>query len=232
VLPDPLVTSPLVALAELPVRALAFSGWGSETAGGEVGLTALAGVAAALAWHHLSRRRGAIAHRWQQMHAGDRLPILRLGKRLQRFHVRDAIAAVLHRRADVPAGTGPAQAAAHAPRRVLIVDDDPDVRSALGEILASEGCAVTEAGDGWEGLRVAREERPDLILLDLMMPRMDGFQFRTAQRGDAAIASIPVVVISGSDADAGQGFGAAAYLHKPFDLGALVATVDRCAVPA
>ena len=197
------------------------NGWGEAEA------TALIGVAAAYAWHHLSRRRGIVA-RWQQMHVGDRLPIVRLGERLHGLHFLDALSAALHLRRDVPA-TRPVD----HPRRVLIVDDDADLRGAMADILAAEGMTVLEAADGYEGLRRAREERPDLILLDLAMPRMDGFGFRAQQRADAALASIPVVVVSASDSPQVNEFGAAGYLHKPFDLRVLLEALDRhAAVPA
>jgi CheY-like chemotaxis protein len=162
--------------------------------------------------------------RWQQMHVGDRLPHLRLGERLHGLHLREALSAALHLRRDP-------RTAAPEPRRVLIVDDDADVRTALGEILSSEGFAVSEAADGFEGLRRAREERPDVILLDLVMPGMDGFEFRAAQRTDPRLAAVPVVVISACDRpEPAGGFDAAAYLHKPCDVRVLLEAVGRHAV--
>lgn len=223
-----LLGATLVVIATSPLRALASSGSGSETSWGAAEPTALLGLVAAYAWHHLSRRRERIVRRWQDMHVGDRLPILRLGERLHALHLREALASVLHLRSGPPRGEAPG----HHPRRVLIVDDDADIRAAIGEILASEGFAVSEAADGLEGLRRAREEHPDVILLDLAMPGMDGFAFRAEQRTDEALAPIPVVVISASEPEQVQGMGAAAYLHKPFDLRVLLAAVDRCAVPA
>jgi len=113
------------------------------------------------------------------------------------------------------------------PRRVLIIEDDADIRTVITDVLLSEGHSVAGAREGAEGLRRAREEHPDLILLDLMMPGMDGWAFRAAQREDAEIADIPVVIVSASNPADVHGIGAAAHLHKPFDLGALLDAVDR-----
>ena len=115
------------------------------------------------------------------------------------------------------------------PRRILIIEDDADVRAAVAEVLAYEGHLVAEAGDGLEGLRSAREQRPDLILLDLMMPTMDGWSFRAAQQADPALARIPVVVVSAALPEHVHAIGAAAHLHKPFEIVELLAVVDRCA---
>ncbi len=109
--------------------------------------------------------------------------------------------------------------------RVLIVEDDVDIRETLGELLASAGYETSSAANGLEGLTAARRAPPDLIVLDLMMPVMDGWQFRSAQRNDPSLAAIPVIVISASappstiDADT--------YLEKPFPMDRLVAEVAR-----
>jgi len=86
---------------------------------------------------------------------------------------------------------------------------------------------VVEARDGLEGLRSAHDEHPDIILLDLMMPRMDGWAFRAAQRADPAIADIPVVVVSAAQPQELHGIDAVAHLHKPFELGALLDALER-----
>ena len=112
-------------------------------------------------------------------------------------------------------------------RHVLVIDDDNDIREAVAEILLSEGYEVEQARNGVEGLRAARAGHPSLILLDLMMPVMNGWQFREAQRADPEIADVPVVIVS---AAAGKELDAAAYLHKPFELPELVAVVERHAV--
>jgi CheY-like chemotaxis protein len=112
-----------------------------------------------------------------------------------------------------------------ASRRVLIVEDDVDIRETLGELLATVGYETTSAANGLEGLTAARRARPDLIVLDLMMPVMDGWQFRSAQRQDPALASIPVIVISASAPS--SSIDADTYLEKPFALERLVAEVAR-----
>jgi CheY-like chemotaxis protein len=109
--------------------------------------------------------------------------------------------------------------------RVLIVEDDVDIRETLGAMLATEGYDTAEAANGLEGLAAARRARPDLIVLDLMMPVMDGWQFRSAQRDDPALASIPVIVISASASS--STIDADTYLEKPFPMDRLVAEIAR-----
>jgi CheY-like chemotaxis protein len=112
---------------------------------------------------------------------------------------------------------------------ILIVEDDDDIREALSQILELEGYAVREAANGREALDIsAREQVPSLILLDLMMPIMDGWQFRSEQMKDPALAKVPVIVIS---ADAGvhekvASFGAASVLPKPISLDRLLRAVE------
>jgi CheY-like chemotaxis protein len=108
--------------------------------------------------------------------------------------------------------------------RVLIVEDDVDVRDAMAQVLEVEGHEVRCAANGCAGLIEARLQRPDVILLDLMMPVMDGWRFRTEQKLDPSIATIPVVVVSAlgvrSDIDA------TAFLPKPCALCDLLAVID------
>jgi len=82
---------------------------------------------------------------------------------------------------------------------VLIVDDDADNREVLGEVLSDAGYSVVFARDGAEALALLRGLRPDVILLDLNMPIMDGLEFRAAQRRDPALAPIPTVVMTALD---------------------------------
>jgi CheY-like chemotaxis protein len=114
---------------------------------------------------------------------------------------------------------------------VMIVEDDVAIRETLRELLEEAGYAVVPACNGREALEHLSHRVPRLILLDLMMPVMDGWQFRDAQQRDPTLANIPVVVIS---ADHGLERSAArldvdGYLAKPFGLDALLAAVRRYA---
>jgi CheY-like chemotaxis protein len=104
---------------------------------------------------------------------------------------------------------------------ILVVDDDEDIREALVDVLGDAGYPVRVAASGSEALEVlAASPPPALILLDLMMPGMDGFAFRAAQAADARIASVPVVIISagGSVAADAKRLGVTSYLQKPMKL--------------
>jgi CheY-like chemotaxis protein len=114
---------------------------------------------------------------------------------------------------------------------VLVVEDDLDIREVMRMVLEASGYQVFEAGDGAEALAIARAHRPGVILLDLMMPGMDGFQFRESQLQDPAIASIPVVIVSGGGAvpQKAAELGVAGYLVKPTDVQSLLAIMrDLC----
>jgi CheY-like chemotaxis protein len=111
-------------------------------------------------------------------------------------------------------------------RRILVVDDDRDIRELLVELLGGEGYLVSSAADGRQALWEAHAHRPDVILLDLMMPVMDGYQFRAAQLEDPDLAQVPVVIISAFD----HRLEAAAVIQKPFLVEELLATVHRLAL--
>ena len=114
---------------------------------------------------------------------------------------------------------------------ILVVDDNPDVRLALSTLLEDEGYEVSEASDGDLGLDAARERKPDLILLDLMMPRMDGFETLKELKKDENLANIPVVVLTArrgsEDMTLARALGAIDYLNKPWDDGGLESAVKR-----
>ncbi len=112
------------------------------------------------------------------------------------------------------------------PRRILLVEDDVDLCEALGEILEERGHAVAYATDGEGGLRQMREFRPDVVVLDLMMPKVDGWQFRVAQRSDPALASTPLVVISASSSATALAVDADMYLRKPLEIETLLEAIE------
>ncbi|MDY7231919.1 response regulator [Hyalangium rubrum] len=120
------------------------------------------------------------------------------------------------------------------PSCLLVIDDDHDILLSLQDALEMEGYHVATARTGREGLeRLDSGLRPDLILLDLMMPDVSGWAFRARQRADPALDAIPVVVVSGqglSTHDVAE-LGVAGYLPKPLDLDSLLSTVARFAPP-
>ena len=112
---------------------------------------------------------------------------------------------------------------------VLIVDDDPATRALCSFNLQLEGLRVLEAEDGTDGLARARFEKPDLVVTDIMMPGLDGFQLAEALRLHEQTRHIPLIFLSGeatarNEARATE-LGALAYVSKPFDPLALAALV-------
>jgi signal transduction histidine kinase len=108
------------------------------------------------------------------------------------------------------------------------VEDDGELRSSLSELLLSDGYDVVQASNGSEALDcLRRTPTPDLILLDLMMPVKDGWQFRVEQKRDPTLAAIPVVALSADDTPKAAAIDAEAYIKKPFQYPALVETVRR-----
>jgi CheY-like chemotaxis protein len=114
-------------------------------------------------------------------------------------------------------------------RRVLVVDDDRDLRDLLAAVLSSAGYEVLTAENGAAALSVLRTVLPDLIILDLMMPVMNGWQFREAQSALPDYARIPVVCLSGHHAARHQAtaLGISGCVLKPFEVDDLIATVNR-----
>ena len=111
---------------------------------------------------------------------------------------------------------------------LLVIDDDSSSRDLLRRILEKEGYTVLSASSGSEGLALARERKPDLITLDVMMPSMDGWAVLTSLKSDKVTAQIPVVMMTMVD-DKPMGFalGADAYLTKPFDKTRLLGAIDH-----
>lgn len=117
---------------------------------------------------------------------------------------------------------------------VLVVDDEESIRTLLHQELLNAGYRVAEAGNGLEALRQARDENPDLIILDLMMPGINGFDVLSVLKGDAKTAPIPVLILSVlEDRERGLRLGADEYLIKPLDserlLGTIAGLLERAA---
>jgi DNA-binding response OmpR family regulator len=115
--------------------------------------------------------------------------------------------------------------------KILIMDDDPIIVAFLTNLLREEGYDVISAEDGSEGLELARRQKPDLILSDLVMPYKDGFEILRELKSDPALREIPVIVVSmkEKEQDVVRGFdlGANDYIVKPFGAHELLARVRR-----
>ena len=119
-------------------------------------------------------------------------------------------------------------------RSILVVDDDPDVRDAVADVLADEGYGVTGVGSGREALQHLQQHmRPSLILLDMMMPEMDGWLLRQELKKSPDLASIPIVILSahGDVRDAALALGAVDYLRKPLSVDSLLEIAERYCRP-
>ena len=113
--------------------------------------------------------------------------------------------------------------------KILVIDDDADIRFVIRMNLTAEGFEVVEAADGDAAVALARTERPDLVISDIMMPGRNGYEVLHEIRADPELSAIPVVFLTGKDADddiwAGYVEGADYYLTKPFDPDELIAFV-------
>ena len=120
----------------------------------------------------------------------------------------------------------------HEDNSVLIVNDEPDQLRLMGSLLKKAGYSVLTAFDGLEGLTVAQRERPDLVISDVSMPRMNGLEFCRKLRADSELKTVPILLVSALQKDtesavAGLQAGADDYLEVPFDSTRLVAKVSR-----
>ena len=116
-------------------------------------------------------------------------------------------------------------------KRILIVEDNEMNRDVLSRRLARQGFDVLVASDGGGGLEVARAERPDLILLDLAMPDVDGWECARRLKGEASTRSIPIIALSAhamlGDRQKALDAGCDEFDTKPIDFGALLEKMDR-----
>jgi CheY-like chemotaxis protein len=162
----------------------------------------------------------------------DRLRDLRL-KGLSLAQIADQLDAI--RREDLGAA-GPARPLSRAPGpepgrplKILVVDDEEEVRASLREFLEGQEYAVCEAADGEEALAKTFTEKPHLILLDLRLPKLDGYQVCQTLKGNPITSGIPIVMITALNATPskvkGIEYGADDYVDKPFDLEELAARI-------
>jgi twitching motility two-component system response regulator PilH len=125
-------------------------------------------------------------------------------------------------------------------KKVLVVDDDPDIRLFSVNVLEEHGYTPLEAGDGVEGLKMIKEEKPDLVLLDILMPRQSGIRLYRELKTDKSLKNIHVIVLSGiakrtflRSQNALTDFGGAevpepeVYLEKPVEADELAKTIKE-----
>ena len=114
---------------------------------------------------------------------------------------------------------------------ILLVDDEPTIRVLIRASLAGTGYRLIEAADGATGLELARRERPDLILLDIVLPRLSGLEVCWALKEDPATAGMPVYLLTGlvqqTERKTAKEHGAQGFIAKPFSPAALVACIDE-----
>ena len=117
------------------------------------------------------------------------------------------------------------------PNTVLVVDDDPSIRRMIVAALKREGYQFLEAPNGREALEIMRTQEPDVVVLDLMMPIVSGWDVLRERQGDPKLERIPVIIVSANrEAEIANAIdkGICAFLPKPFDIGALSALVRSC----
>ena len=171
----------------------------------------------------------------------DREEILKIRDRLRELRLRglslsqiaDQLATA---RTEAGMGVGAVQAGGPPPARdpnrplkILVVDDEEDVRGNLCEFLDDNGFAAVEAADGEEALAKSFTEKPDLILLDLRLPKVDGYQVCQTLKGNPITSVIPIIMVTALNATPqkvkGLEYGADDYIEKPFDLDELLARI-------
>ena len=115
--------------------------------------------------------------------------------------------------------------------RVLVVDDDPSIRRMIIAALKRDGYSFLEAANGRDALDIMRSEHPDVVVLDLMMPILAGWDVLEERRHEEALKRIPVIIVSANrdpELATAVDSGICAFLPKPFDIGALSALVKNC----
>lgn len=116
-------------------------------------------------------------------------------------------------------------------KKILLVDDEQDIVETLKFVLEAEGYTCFCAYNGEDGLKLAKEIIPDLMVLDVMMPKINGFKISRLLKYDAKYKNIPIIMLTArsqdSDKQIGEETGADVYITKPFDLDEVVSTVAK-----
>lgn len=139
---------------------------------------------------------------------------------------------VVHASENVVPPESPAPQGRHF--RVLVVDDDPSIRRMIVAALKRDGYTFLEAANGRDALDLMRSEHPDVVVLDLMMPILSGWDVLQERQNEDALKRIPVIIVSANrdpEVATAVDSGICAFLPKPFDIGALSALVKTC-IPA
>ena len=114
---------------------------------------------------------------------------------------------------------------------VLVVEDDPKSMKVARDLLAMSGYSTIQASDGAQGVELARAQKPDLVLMDIMMPKMDGYTACHAIKSDKATKNIPVIMLTAVGFDLNRQLaervGASAYVTKPIDREELMKTIGQ-----
>lgn len=115
--------------------------------------------------------------------------------------------------------------------KILVIDDDPDAVETMTAILETRDYEVVTALSGLEGITKAREEKPDLIIMDVMMPKLDGFTICKMIKDNEEIKNIPVILLTGKglvgDVEKGFAAGASDYMIKPIDWERLFVKIEK-----
>jgi two-component system, cell cycle response regulator DivK len=116
-------------------------------------------------------------------------------------------------------------------KRILVVEDQEDNRQILRDLLGSAGYEMTEAWDGEAGVSAAKEQRPDLILMDIQLPLMDGYEATRRIKADPELKGIPIIVVTSyalsGDDDKAHAAGCDAYVTKPYSPRQLLAKIKE-----
>jgi CheY-like chemotaxis protein len=132
-----------------------------------------------------------------------------------------------------PAQSAPSEAAAPGAVTVLVVDDDPAVHEVLSNTLSKEGYRLVHAHGGAEALEIMRRERPDIVTLDVMMPKIDGWSVLGIMKSEPELAPIPVIMLTiVDDRNLGFSLGASEFMTKPVDRTRLIALIKKLAPAA